>query len=149
MGFHWSLNDSKSSQVSWTLLSILAYNAIIRMVTICPLISNSSNPLTKPMRIILSAPVTIGITATFMFIAFLHLWQGLYTCLSFCLLWCSFCDLPGWQSPQYSRFSFFLFTITKSDHLAGIRWFVCISNSREFSVSHSLGWILVYAYTIL
>ena len=44
--FHWNLRDSKSSQVSRTLLGILAdlNNAIVWMVTTRPLISNFSNP---------------------------------------------------------------------------------------------------------
>ena len=43
--FYWSLSNSKSSQVSRTLLSILAdhNNALFWMVMILPLISNSSS----------------------------------------------------------------------------------------------------------
>ena len=46
--FHWSLSDSKSPQVSKTLLSILAdlNNIIIWMVSSHLLISKSSNPCT-------------------------------------------------------------------------------------------------------
>ena len=40
------------------------------MVTICPLISYSSSPFTKPLGIVQGAPITIGITATFMFHSF-------------------------------------------------------------------------------
>ena len=69
MVFHWSLSDSKSPQVSRTLLSILAdlNNSVLLMVMARPLISNSSSPLTKPLGTVTSAPITIGITATFMF----------------------------------------------------------------------------------
>ena len=44
MVFHWSLSDSKSPQVSRTLLSILAVlnNAVVWMVSTRPLISKSS-----------------------------------------------------------------------------------------------------------
>ena len=44
--FHWSVSDSKSPQISRTLLSILAdlYNVLVWMVSIRPLISNSSSP---------------------------------------------------------------------------------------------------------
>ena len=47
MVLHWSQNDRKSFQFSRTLLSILANlkNAIILMVSIHPLIFNSSRPL--------------------------------------------------------------------------------------------------------
>ena len=43
MVFHWSLSDSKSPQVSWTLLFILAdlNNVVVGMVFTCPLISKS------------------------------------------------------------------------------------------------------------
>ena len=46
MVFHWSLNDSKSRQVSWTLLSILddLNNPVGWMVSIRPPTSNPSSP---------------------------------------------------------------------------------------------------------
>ena len=49
MVFRWSVSDNNSSQVSRTLLSILAdlSNAVLWMHSTCPLISKSSNPLTK------------------------------------------------------------------------------------------------------
>ena len=60
------LRDGKSPQVTWTLISIPAdLNAVVWMVLTYPLISNSSNFLTKPLGIIPSAPITIGITITF------------------------------------------------------------------------------------
>ena len=61
--------DSKSSQVSKILLSILAnfdYDDVW-MVPTRPLISNSSSPFTKPLGIFSSASVTISITVTLMF----------------------------------------------------------------------------------
>ena len=72
MFFHWNLSDSKSPQVSWTLLGILAdlSNAVIWMVSTCPLISKSSNPFTNPLEIVPNAPITNGITVTFMFHSF-------------------------------------------------------------------------------
>ena len=50
MVYHWSLSDSKSPQVSKTLLSILVVlnNAIIWMVSTRPVISKSSSPCTNP-----------------------------------------------------------------------------------------------------
>ena len=50
MSFYWS--DSKSTQVSRTLLSILAdlKNAVVLMVSFRPLISNSSSPLLNPLE---------------------------------------------------------------------------------------------------
>ena len=69
MVYHWSLCDSKSPQVSRTLLSILVdhNNAVVWMVSTCPLIFMSSNPCINPLVTILRAPVTIDITVTFMF----------------------------------------------------------------------------------
>ena len=45
-GFYRSLSDNKSPQVSRTLLDVLAdlNNAIVCMISTCPLISKSSNP---------------------------------------------------------------------------------------------------------
>ena len=51
MVFHWSLSNSKSPQVSRTLLSILAVlnNAVVWMVSIHPLTSKSSSPFNNPL----------------------------------------------------------------------------------------------------
>ena len=53
MVFHWSLSDSKSLQVSWNHLSILANlsNAVVWIVSNCPLISNSSSLCMRPFMI--------------------------------------------------------------------------------------------------
>ena len=63
----WSLSDSKSPQVSRTLPSILANlnNAVVWMVSTCPLISKLSSLWTNPFVTVLRAPITIGITITF------------------------------------------------------------------------------------
>ena len=63
---HWSLSDSKSPQVSWTLLSILAdvNNALVSTLHV---ISKSSGLFINPLVTVPSAPITIGITVTFMF----------------------------------------------------------------------------------
>ena len=52
LGFHWILRDSNSHQVSRTLLSILAdqSNTVVLMLSVRPLISNSSNPFTALWR---------------------------------------------------------------------------------------------------
>ena len=66
--FHWSWNDSKSPQVSRTLLSILAdlNNAAVCMVSTRPFISKSLTPFINPLVTVSSDPITIGITVTFM-----------------------------------------------------------------------------------
>ena len=66
---HWSLSVSKSSQSSRNLLSILAdlNNAVVRTVSIRPLISKSSCPFTHPLLTVPRVPITIGITVTLMY----------------------------------------------------------------------------------
>ena len=72
MVFCWSLSDSKSPQVSRTLLSILAVfnNAVIWMVSIRMPISKSSRPFDNPLVTAPNAPITIGTVVTFIFHSF-------------------------------------------------------------------------------
>ena len=72
MVFHWSLSNSKSPQVSRTLLSILAVlsNAVIWIVSTRPPTSKSSRPFNNPLVIVPKAPITIGTIVTFMFRSF-------------------------------------------------------------------------------
>ena len=74
MVFHWSLRDSKSTQVSRTLLSILAVlnNAVIWMVSTRLPTSNSSSSFSNPLVTVLNAPITIGIIVTCMFHSFFN-----------------------------------------------------------------------------
>ena len=69
MIFHLSPSDSKSPQVSRTFLSIRPdlNNAVIWMASAGPAMYKYSSPLTKLLMIVLSAPITIGITVTFLF----------------------------------------------------------------------------------
>ena len=69
MVFHRSLSDSKSSQVSRTLLSILAVLniVVVWMVSTRPPTSKSSCPFSNPLVTVPKAPITIGIIITFMF----------------------------------------------------------------------------------
>ena len=69
MVFLWSLSDSKSPQVSRTFLCILAdlNNAVVWMVSTCPIISKVSCPFANLFRIVPSALITISIIVTFMF----------------------------------------------------------------------------------
>ena len=87
--FHWSLSDNKS-QFSWTLLTVLVdlNNPVVWMILARPPISNSSSPLMKPLGIVPSAPITTSCS-----LAFLVLWQGLNTCLTFHFLLCSLYEL--------------------------------------------------------
>ena len=72
MVFHWSLSDSKSPQVSRTLLSILAVlsNAVVWMVSTRPQTSKSSRPFSNPLVTVPNAPITIGIIVICMFHSF-------------------------------------------------------------------------------
>ena len=72
MVFHWSLSDSKSPQVSRTLLSIIAvlHNGVVWVVFTRPPPSKSSSPFNNPLVTVPKAPITIGIIVTFMFQSF-------------------------------------------------------------------------------
>ena len=78
MVFHWSLSDSKSPQVSRTLLSILAVlnNTVVWMVSTRPPTSKSSSSFNNPLVIVPKAPITIGINVTFMFHIFFNSLAG-------------------------------------------------------------------------
>ena len=75
MFFHWSLGDSKSPQVSRTLLSILAVlsDTLVWMVFTSPPTSKSSSPLV----IVPDAPITICIIVTCMFHSFCFFFNSL------------------------------------------------------------------------
>ena len=72
MVFHWSLSDSKSSQVSRTLLNILAVlsKAVVWIVSTRSPTSKSSSPFSIPLVTVPNAPITIGIIVTCMFHSF-------------------------------------------------------------------------------
>ena len=74
MVFHWSLSDSKSPQVSRTLLSILAIlnNAVVWMVSTRPPIFKSSSLFSNPLVTVQNAPITICIIVTSMFHSFFN-----------------------------------------------------------------------------
>ena len=74
MVIHRSLSDSKSPQVSRTLLGILAdlKSAAVRMVSTCPLIFKSSSPSANPLVTLSMAPITIGIIVNYMFLGFFN-----------------------------------------------------------------------------
>ena len=122
MVFHWRLSDSKSPQVSRTLLSILAVfnNSVVWMVPTRPPTSKSSRYFKNPLVTVPKVPVTIGIIVTFMFHSFFFNSQGTY--LSFHILSVLFYGLPGQQSRQFCKiFFFFLLIIIRSGVRAEIR----------------------------
>ena len=88
MVLYLSSSDCKSLQISRTLLSILAdlSNAMVRMVSILPLISNSSSLSFKLLGTVPSAPITIGITVTLIFHSYFSLLLLLLLLLVYWLL---------------------------------------------------------------
>ena len=138
---HLSLSDSKSLQVSRTLLSILANrnNAVLWMVSTRPLISKSSSRCTNPLVTVPRTPTTTGITVTLMFHNFFSfLARSRYSSffsLSFNFpMWSA-----GWANSETRQvLSLFLLTITWSGRLVEIKWSVYISKSlRILCVSSS------------
>ena len=111
MVFHGRLSDCKSPQVSRTLLSILAVfnNVVVWMVSTQPPTSKYSRPFNNPLVTVPKAPITIGIIVTFIFRSFFNSLSSSNTYPSFRILSVLFCGLPGQQSRQFCRFSFFFF----------------------------------------
>ena len=107
------MSDSKSPQVSRTLLSILAdFNkAVVWKVSTRPLVSQSSSLCTSPLVTVPSLPITTGIAVTFMFHVFFSIpQQGPGTYPSFRFLSILLCGQLVHQRLQFGRFClFFLF----------------------------------------
>ena len=129
MVLYLSLRDSKSSQVSRTLLSILAdFNiALFWTVSTRPTISKSFSLCTTPLVTFPRAPITITLPCSKIFFNFL---VDPYP--SFCFLSVLLSGSLGLQSPQSCKFSFLLIIIRSGG--------VC--------ESHSPGQILGCASTI-
>ena len=127
MVFHWSLSDSKSPQVSRTLLSILAVlnNAVVWMVYTRPPTSKSSSPFSNPLVTVPNAPITIGGIVTCMSHSFFNsLARSRY--LSFFSHSFSFI-LWSAATAKMTIFasSLFLLIIIRSGRLAEIKGSVC------------------------
>ena len=85
MVFHWSLSDSRYPHVFRNLLSILAdLNNVVWMVSTRSVISKSSSSWTNHLVAVPRAPITTGITVTFIFHSFFFNSVARY--LSFLLL---------------------------------------------------------------
>ena len=150
MVFHKSLSDSNAPQVSRTLLSIRVDlgNAVVSMVSSCPLIFKSSRPCTNSLVTVSSAPFTIDITVTFMFHSFFFSSLARSRYLSIFSLSFSFTLWSVKKAKSIRRFSFLL-TVTRSGRLAVIKRSVSVSKSQRLcyvSFSHFLGRILGCAY---
>ena len=135
MVFPWRLRDSKSPQVSRTLLSILAVfsNAVVWMV--------STRPFNNPLVIVPKVLITIGIIVTFMFHSFFQFSSNVEVLISlftFFQFYSVVCRDSRVDSFADFLFVFFLLIIIRFGLRAEIRWSVCISKShRSLCVSFS------------
>ena len=142
MVFHWILNDSKSPQVSRTLLSILAVfnNAVVWMVSTRPPTSKSSRPFNNPLVTVPNAPITIGIIVTFMFYSFFLFYSKVKVLISLFTFF-QFYSVVSRHSKvvNFADFLlFFLLIFIRSGLLVKIRWSVYMSKShRSLCVSFS------------
>ena len=154
---HKSLSDSKSPQVSRTLLSILAdfTNAVVWMVSTRPPTSKSSSSFNNPLVTMPKAPITIGIIVTFMFHSFFQ-FSSKVEVLIFLFTFFQFYSVVS-RDRKVDNFAdflffFFLLIIIRSGLLVEIRWSVCISKSHrslylsfsrtgaELCIYHLLAW---------
>ena len=146
MVFHWSLSDSKSPQVSRTLLSILAdlNNVVVWMVSTRPVISKSSSPCTNNMVTVRRPPITIDINVTLIFHRFFSsLVRSRY--LSFFSFSFNFTLWSARKVKPTILQVLFLLIIIRSGRLAEIWWSVCISKSQK-SLCISFSGIDYYYY---
>ena len=133
MVFHWILSDSKSPQVSGTILSILAVltNAVVWMFSSRSSNSKSSSPFSNLLVSVPNAPITIGIIVTCVFHSFFNS-LAMSSYLSFFLHSFSFTlGSAGTSKSTILQVLFFLLIIIKSGLQAGIRWSVCMLKSHR------------------
>ena len=144
------LSDSKSPQVSRTLLSILASlnSAVVWMVFTCPLISKSSSPWINHWVTVPSSLITIGINIIFMFYCFFsslaRLWYlSLFSfSFSFTLWSAEMAKSTLWQVPFFCWLSLGLVVwLRLGDPFVS-------QTPREICLSPFPGQILGYTYTI-
>ena len=141
MVLHWSLSDSKSPQVSRTLLSILAVlnNAVVRMVSTRPPTSMFSNPFDNLLVPVRKAPITISIIVTFMFHIFFKFPKRVEVLYFFSQSFSFILLSDRTAKPTILQIIlFFLVIIIRSGLLAGIRWSICMLKfQRSLCVSFS------------
>ena len=122
MVFHRRLSDSKSPQVTRTLLSILAvfHNAVAWMVSTRPPTSKSSRPFNDPIVTVPKPPITIGRIVTFMFHSFFQFSSKVEVLISLFTFFQFFSVVS--QDSKVDNFADFLFfIIIRSGLLAEIR----------------------------
>ena len=133
MVFHWILSDSKSPQVSRTLLSFLAVfnNAVIWTVSTRPPTSNSSRPVNNPLVTVSKAPITIGTIFTFIFHSFFQSSSKVEVLILLFTFFQFYSVLSRDSKVNNFVKSLFLLIIIKSGFLAEMRWSVCMSKSHR------------------
>ena len=132
-GYHGGLSDSKSLQVSRTLLSILGdhNNVVVWTVSTNTVISKSSNPCTNHLLTVPRAPITFGIIVTFMFYSFFTSPKRCRYIFLFTYSF-NFTLLPaGTAKSIILQVICFLLIIIRSSRLAEIRWPVCIQKFQK------------------
>ena len=141
-----TLSESKSLQVSRTLLSILAVlsNAVIWIVATRPSSSKSSGPFNNPLVIVPKAKHNwynrhFHVPQPFQFSSKVEVLILLFTFFQFYFV-------VNWNN-KVNNFanSLFLLIIIRSGFLAEIRWSTCKLKSHR---SYFLGQVLSYAYII-
>ena len=128
MVFHWRLSDSKSPQVSRTLLGILAVlnNAVVWMLSTRAPTSKFAGPFNKPLVTVPKAPIPIGIIVTFMFHSFFNSlarsrYLTLFTLFQFSSMVSLDSKVDNFADYLSFFFFFFLLIIIRSGLLAEIR----------------------------
>ena len=140
MVFQWILSDSKSPEVSRTILSILVVlkNALVWMVSPHPPTFKSSSPFNNPLVTVPKAPITIGIIVTFMVLLFTFF---------------QFYSVVSRDSKVHNRASsLFWLIIIRSGLLAEIEWSICTSKSHwslYVSFSRRDAGLFIYQWFIL
>ena len=152
MVFHKSFSESKSPQVSRTLLSILAvFNyAVVWMVSSRPPTSKSCSSFSNPLVTVPKAPITIGIIVTcrFFFFQFLSKVEVLILLFTFFQFY-SVVSRDS-QVDNLAISLFLLLIIIRSGLLAKIGWSVCMSKPhRSLCVLFTTTGAGLYIYHLL
>ena len=138
MVFHWNLSEASFLKPSGlpSVFSSILINAVVWIVSSASCILKTSSPFTNPLEIIASAPITLSITITFMFLSFFSSLARCRDLPHFSLSLIVLYNLSARTCTLFGRCSFLL-TITVSGRLFKITWSVSISNIRELCATHS------------
>ena len=137
----WSPSDNKFPQVSWTLFLDDCNIPVVWMVLIFPPISNSSRFLSRPLKTVPSALITIGITVTLKLSqssSNIQVFVSLFPCFGFHLVF-------HWDNKIHCMECPLFFCKLSLDLLfwPGLGDLFGSQNPREFYATHSLRRILI------